>query len=129
MKKIGLLFVAALTLGFLLEPAQDPTSSTSHQSAVRADEPDWHLKGEGIVCCPCAVPCPCRSNARSTYGHCEATMYLHIREGHCGAVKLKDIRLVNTAGACAMSYQHLSAMYFDQSVPPDQQQAFLKVIE
>src|SRR5437773_12370457 len=103
MKKVGLFFVAALPLGLLLSPAQDPSSS-SQQSGVRADGSAWSLKGEGIVCCPCAVPCPCRSNARSTYGHCEATMYLHIREGHCGAVRLNGVRLVNTAGACAMSY-------------------------
>ena len=119
--------MAALPLCLLLSPAQDPNPSSQH-SAVGADISDWRLKGEGIVCCPCAVPCPCRSNAMSTYGHCEATMYLHIREGHCGKVQLKDVRLVNTSGACSMSYQHLSALYFDQSVSPDQQQAFMKII-
>jgi hypothetical protein len=55
-------------------------------------------------------------------------MYLHIREGHCGTVKLNNVQLVNTAGSCAMSYQHLSALYFDQSASPEQQQAFMKVV-
>ncbi len=52
---------------------------------------DWHLKGEGIVCCPCAVPCPCRSNARPTHGHCESTGVIRIAEGNYGKVPLDGL--------------------------------------
>lgn len=49
---------------------------------------DWHLKGEGMVCCPCSVPCPCRSNGRPTHRHCENTGVFHIAQGHYGDVSL-----------------------------------------
>ena len=49
---------------------------------------DWHLKGEGMVCCPCKVPCPCRSNGPPTYRHCENTGVFRITEGHYGNVPL-----------------------------------------
>jgi hypothetical protein len=89
---------------------------------------DWHLKGEGVVCCPCAVPCPCRTNGGSTYGHCEATLYLHINEGHYGDVRLNNLNFVDTSGPCGMSYEKLSALYLDPSAPPEVQAAFLNLL-
>jgi hypothetical protein len=81
-----------------------------------------------MVCCPCAVPCPCRTNGGATYGHCEATLYLHIREGHYGKVSLKDLNFVDTSGACGMSYEKLSALYLDRSTSRDVQEAFLQLL-
>lgn len=49
---------------------------------------DWHLKGEGMVCCPCKVPCPCRSNGLPSQPHCEATGVYRIAQGHYGKVPL-----------------------------------------
>jgi Flp pilus assembly protein TadD len=49
---------------------------------------DWHLRGEGMVCCPCNVPCPCRSNGHPTHRHCENTGVFHIAQGHYGGVSL-----------------------------------------
>jgi hypothetical protein len=49
---------------------------------------DWHLKGEGMVCCPCNVPCPCRSNGHPTHRRCENTGVFHIAQGHYGGVSL-----------------------------------------
>ncbi|HET7102066.1 MAG TPA: DUF1326 domain-containing protein, partial [Terriglobia bacterium] len=89
---------------------------------------DWKLKGEGIVCCPCAVPCPCRSNAAPSYGHCEATLYLRIKEGRYGSVDLRGMQLVDSGGMCAVHYQKLSALYFDRSASPAQQAAFMKLL-
>jgi tetratricopeptide (TPR) repeat protein len=51
----------------------------------------WHLKGEGLVCCPCKVPCPCRSNGPPTYKHCENTGVFRITEGHYGNVPLNGL--------------------------------------
>jgi hypothetical protein len=56
---------------------------------------DWHLKGEGMVCCPCTVPCPCRSNGPSTYGHCESTGAYRITEGHYHDVPLKGLTFIS----------------------------------
>ena len=100
-----------------------PQRRTAHSSGA-----DWHLKGEGVVCCPCAVPCPCRTNADATYGHCEATLYLHIKEGHYGNVSLNDLHVVDTGGMCSVNYEKLSAIYFDRSTSPEVQEAFLQLL-
>ena len=118
---------------WLLLPAVPPlivaqSAVPSAANEVHADGSDWHLKGEGVVCCPCTVPCPCRTNGSPTYGHCEATLYLHIGTGHHGNVKLDGFDVVNTSGSCAMSYQHLAALYFDASATPEQQAAFMKLL-
>jgi Flp pilus assembly protein TadD len=55
---------------------------------------DWHLKGEGFVCCPCKSPCPCRHNARPSQPHCEATGAYRISRGHYGNVPLDGFTFV-----------------------------------
>ena len=54
----------------------------------------WHVKGEGLVCCPCKTPCPCRSNAAPTHKHCENTGLIHIHRGHYGKVSLDGFNFV-----------------------------------
>ena len=111
-------------VGWAQGGAAGPAASrTAHYDGV-----DWHLKGEGVVCCPCAVPCPCRTNGGATYGHCEATLYLHIREGHYGQVPLSNLQVVDTSGPCGMSYEKLSAVYMDLHTPPEVQEAFFKLL-
>jgi Flp pilus assembly protein TadD len=56
---------------------------------------DWQLKGEGMVCCPCKSPCPCRSNGPPTYGHCENTGLMRIHQGHYGSVSLDGFQFVS----------------------------------
>ena len=55
---------------------------------------DWHLKGEGLVCCPCKTPCPCRSNGSPSQSHCEATGAYRIARGHYGKVRLDNFAFV-----------------------------------
>ena len=95
---------------------------------MHASSTDWHLKGEGVVCCPCAVPCPCRTNGSPTYGHCEATLYLRVQEGYYGKVNFKNLDVVDTSGSCGMSYEKLSAVYMDESTPPEVLEAFLQLL-
>ena len=85
----------------------------------------WSLKGEGIVCCPCGVPCPCRSNGKPSYGHCEATLFLWIKQGHYGDVNLDGMNLVSSGGMCAVAYEPLAALYFSSSDSPERQAAYL----
>lgn len=101
---------------------------SSETRSVKYDGSDWHLKGEGVVCCPCAVPCPCRTNGPATYGHCEATLYLRIKEGRYAATSLDGMDVVDTGGACSMSYEKLSALYFDRAATPEQRTAFMKLV-
>ncbi len=119
--------VLLLGLGWSL-PAQVPPAKLSLPETVHSDGADWHLRGEGVVCCPCQVPCPCRHNGLPSFGHCEASLYLQIQEGHYAAVSLNNLRLVETSGACAMNYQKLAALYFDSSSSPGQRLAFMKLV-
>src|SRR6185437_8417473 len=75
------------------DPGGAVTSCGQHGDAVKAevmhyDGKPWFLKGAGIVCCPCRVPCPCRRNGVPSFGHCEATLYLHIEAGRYGTTNL-----------------------------------------
>jgi hypothetical protein len=92
------------------------------------DGADWSLKGEGVVCCPCRVPCPCRSNGKPSYGHCEATLYLRIKQGHYENVNLDGMELVQSGGMCAINYRTLSALYFGSSENPVRQAAYMKLM-
>jgi hypothetical protein len=118
---LGVLFTGAAGAQEIQRPAGGAQNA-------QYDGADWHLKGSGVVCCPCRVPCPCRTNGRASYGHCEATLYLEVKDGHYGPVDLSGLHLVDTGGACSMTYQSLSALYFDEKDTQEQQMAFMKVI-
>ena len=119
------LFVCPISTVALAQSAA-PGAAVSH--TAHYDGAEWHLKGEGVVCCPCAVPCPCRTNGGPTYGHCEATLYLHVREGHYGQVPLNDLKMVDTSGPCGMSYEKISAVYLDSHTTPEVEEAFFKLL-
>ncbi|MGH9447579.1 MAG: DUF1326 domain-containing protein, partial [Terriglobia bacterium] len=108
--------------------AQVPRLAPNLPSRVRYDGAAWSVKGEGIVCCPCAVPCPCRTNSAPSYGHCEATLYLRIAQGNYGDVSLSGMQVVDSGGMCAIRYHSLSALYFETSSTPAQRLAFMKLI-
>ena len=111
-----------------LGSAQCHPTPPAHARTAHSSGADWHLKGEGVVCCPCAVPCPCRTNGGATYGHCEATLYLHVSDGHYGKVPLKNLNMVDTSGPCGMSYEKLSAVYLDRTTPAEVQEALLQLL-
>lgn len=125
--RVPLFVIAAWRIPTLVL-AQGTAASPAVSRTAQYDGADWHLKGEAVVCCPCAVPCPCRTNGGPTYGHCEATLYLHIREGHYGQVALNNLNVVDTSGPCGMSYEKLSAVYLDSHTAPEVQEAFFKVL-
>jgi hypothetical protein len=108
--------------------AQVPGSNPSSSASARYDGADWKIKGEGIVCCPCTVPCPCRTNGPPTYGHCEATLYLRIKQGSYGGSDLGGMQTVRSGGMCSVSYERLSALYFDSSASAAQREALMKLM-
>jgi hypothetical protein len=59
---------------------------------------DWHLQGQGLECCPCKMPCPCRSNAPPTEGHCETAAAFRIDQGRYGKVRLDRFVYVTLNG-------------------------------
>jgi hypothetical protein len=102
----------------------NPTSSV----LAHDDGSDWKLRGDGIVCCPCSVPCPCRTNGPATYGHCEATLYLRIKQGNYGDRDLGGMQIVRSGGMCSVNYEKLSALYFDSSSSAAQREALMKLM-
>jgi hypothetical protein len=102
--------------------------SAGRPAHVRYDGASWKLKGDGVVCCPCTVPCPCRSNSAPSFGHCEATLYLRVRQGSYGTVSLDGMQVIDTGGMCAVNYSRLSALYFDRAASAAQQSAFMKIV-
>lgn len=86
----------------------------------------WHLKGEGMVCCPCKTPCPCRSNAPPTYGHCESTGAFRINQGHYGSVSLDDLTFVVASGS--MDTRSVPAVFYVHSSATDEQMVALEHI-
>ncbi|MGH9433436.1 MAG: DUF1326 domain-containing protein [Terriglobia bacterium] len=119
-------FLAVSLAGMLAIPLRAQVRVPAQK--VHYDGADWHVKGQGFVCCPCAVPCPCRSNAPPTYGHCEATLYAEIHQGHYGKVSLDGVKFAQVGGDCSMSYHQLSAMYVDRAITPEQREAMMKLI-
>ncbi|MGH9325924.1 MAG: DUF1326 domain-containing protein [Terriglobia bacterium] len=88
----------------------------------------WHLKGEGLVCCPCRTPCPCRSNAPPTYGHCENAGFTHISRGHYGNISLAGISFV-TVYDSMNPRRSSSVFYIDQSATAEQVVALERLMQ
>jgi len=51
-----------------------------------------------------------------------------VSDGHYGEVRLRNLNLVDTSGPCGMSYEKLSAVYMDRTIPPDVQEALLQLL-
>jgi hypothetical protein len=117
-------FVVLILAGIMT--AQQPGAHKGVR--VHDDGSDWHMQGDGVVACPCATPCPCRTNAKPSFGHCEATLYMKIHHGHYGKQSLDGLRVVQTSGSCAMTYRSLAALYFDAATPETQRIAFMKLL-
>ncbi len=88
----------------------------------------WHLKGHGLVCCPCKVPCPCRSNAPPTYGHCENTGAYRITEGHYADIRLDGLTFA--AVDALMGEEKIpSSVYVDSSSTDEQVIALERIFQ
>jgi Protein of unknown function (DUF1326) len=114
------LWHVVLSAALFAKPPGGETARVGSPDAVR-----WSLKGEGVVCCPCRVPCPCRTNGKPSYAHCEATLFLRIKQGQYGDVNLDGMDLVSSGGMCAIAYQPLSALYFSSSDGAERRAAYM----
>jgi tetratricopeptide (TPR) repeat protein len=80
---------------------------------------DWHLKGEGLVCCPCKTPCPCRSNGPPSQPLCEATGAYRIAQGHYGNVRLDNLAFATVDASMGKSRTPLT-LFVDPQVSDEQ---------
>jgi Flp pilus assembly protein TadD len=89
---------------------------------------DWHLKGEGLVCCPCTTPCPCRSNAPPTEGHCENTGVMRITEGRYGNISLNGLTFAAIHGSMGEASAP-SSVYVNSSASDEQLIALERIFQ
>jgi hypothetical protein len=64
-------------------------------------------------------------NAKPSFAHCEATLFLRIKQGQYRDVNLDGMNVVTSGGMCAIDYQPLAALYFSSSDSPERQAAFI----
>jgi hypothetical protein len=64
-------------------------------------------------------------NAKPSFAHCEATLFLRIKQGQYGDVNLDGMNVVSSGGMCAVDYQLVEAVYFSSSDSPERQAAFI----
>jgi len=89
---------------------------------------DWHLTGKGMVCCPCEVPCPCRSNAPPTHGHCESAGAYRLTDGHYRDVPLKGLTFISFH-ACMGPDNSPSVLYVEPMVSDDKVIALERIFQ
>jgi tetratricopeptide (TPR) repeat protein len=94
---------------------------------VHAVSAKWHLHGDGLIGCPCKVPCPCRSNAPPTADHCEALGVMQIDSGQWGNTALKDLRFA-IPGCMGHPYRLLPVLYVDSSASPAELEALKQIL-
>ena len=87
----------------------------------------WHLKGEGLVCCPCATPCPCRSNAPPTEGHCQDTGVMRIREGRYANISLDGLTFATVRASGEASAP--TSVYVNSSATDEQLIALERIFQ
>ena len=94
---------------------------------VHAISANWRLHGDGLIGCPCKVPCPCRSNAPPTADHCEALGVMQIDSGQWGDTRLKNMRFA-IPGCMGHPYRLLPVLYVDSSAPPAELEALKQIL-
>jgi len=91
---------------------------------------DWMIKGTEIANCNCDYSCPCQFNARPTHGNCQATIALHIDQGHYGKVKLDGLTIAATAAWPGAIHEGHGAIQpiVDERASAEQREALLKIM-
>src|ERR1051326_7710591 len=70
------------------------SDSRAQREARGSDIPNWHIVGAWFDNCSCAVACPCPFGQAPDNGFGESVLFWHVREGHCGDVKLDKLSFV-----------------------------------
>lgn len=122
-----------LALGLLGSVSQREASALSNGfseprarlASVHADGPTWHLTGDAMEACRCAVTCPCNFTSDPTEIPCNSIIGWHIAEGQYGDTPLNDLNLIAYfqipgnafAGGWTLGY------YLDERASPEQVEA------
>jgi hypothetical protein len=90
--------------------------------------PAWKITGEGVVCCPCATPCPCRSNGAPTHKRCESLGVMRITSGHCGKTQLAGTRFA-VPGCMNDPLRFVPTLYIDEHTSPDAEEGIKQIFK
>src|SRR5262245_22317597 len=89
-----------LALGLLGSVGLRPTTAVgigpvrSTQEKPQTDAPAWHLSGDAMEACRCAVTCPCNFTSDPTEIPCNSIVGWHIADGQYGETPLQDLNVV-----------------------------------
>src|SRR5262245_4865685 len=84
-------------------------------SSMNVFAADWHIAGNFVESCSCAVPCTCNfGESPSPYSWCYALFSIDIKEGHYNDVKLDGLKFGGAMG------QKGIVMYIDEKADAQQ---------
>jgi hypothetical protein len=90
--------------------------------AATGENIEWKLKLEGAESCSCAPACPCIFGSAPTHSHCNVNMWIHVKQGRYGSLRLDGLSLVMT-GEMRKSRRY----YFETGTAPEQVQAITNI--
>jgi hypothetical protein len=80
-----------LSLGLLGSVGLRPTTALA---STQTEAPTWHLAGDAMEACRCAVTCPCNFTSDPTEIPCNSIVGWHIAKGEYGDIALDDLNVV-----------------------------------
>ena len=90
--------------------------------AATGENVAWKLRLEGAESCNCAPACPCIFGSAPTHSHCNVNIWIHVKQGRYGSLRLDGLSLVMT-GEMRESRRY----YFETGTAPEQVQAITNI--
>jgi hypothetical protein len=90
-----------------------------------ATETSWHIRGDILEACSCAITCPCNFGSNPTQVPCEVVLGWRIQEGQYGSLRLDGLKVllyVRMPGY-AFAGDWTAGAYLDARATPEQLQA------
>jgi hypothetical protein len=85
---------------------------------------EWAVKGDYAESCNCKPTCPCYFGSPPTHSHCDAAMWIEIKEGHYG-----DVRLEGISSIAVFRLGKWVEFYVSDNANDDQVKAAQKLLE
>ena len=87
-----------------------------------ATETSWHIRGDILEACSCAITCPCNFGSNPTQVPCEVVLGWRIQEGQYGSLRLDGLHVllyVRMPGY-AFAGDWTAGVYLDARATPEQ---------
>ena len=87
-----------------------------------ATETSWHIRGDILEACSCAITCPCNFGSHPTQVPCEVVLGWRIQEGQYGSLRLDglNVLLYVRMPGYAFAGDWTAGAYLDARATPEQ---------